>query len=129
MNLFWHRRDLRIEDNAGLYHALKGPDKVLPIFIFDKNILDKLEDPNDARVSFIYNQVKELKATYQKYEGNLEICYGTPEKVLSRLIKKYTPQTIYTNRDYEAYALERDALIAALCIKNGIGFKLSLIHI
>lgn len=129
MNLFWHRRDLRIEDNAGLYHALKGPDKVLPIFIFDKNILDKLEDPNDARVSFIYNQVKELKATYQKYEGNLEICYGTPEKVLSRLIKKYTPQTIYTNRDYEAYALERDALIAALCIKNGIGFKTYKDHV
>ena len=122
MNLFWHRRDLRIEDNAGLYQALKDSDQVQSIFIFDQNILDELENPEDPRVTFIHRQVQNLKQTYQIYGGDLDVQYGKPKEVITKLIKKYSPKRIYTNRDYEGYALDRDAEIAKLCQCQAVTF-------
>ena len=129
MNLFWHRRDLRIEDNAGLYYALKYSETVQPIFIFDQNILSQLEDVQDARVTFIHNQIHQLKEAYQVYGGDLEVHYGNPETIISKLIKKYSPQALYTNRDYESYAIQRDEAIRALCTAKGLEFKSYKDHI
>lgn len=129
MNIFWHRRDLRIDDNAGLYYALRESDKVQPVFIFDKHILDKLEDKKDARVEFIHTQVQLLKELYAASGGDLQVHYGYPEKIIPQLIKKYTPEKIYTNRDYEIYAKERDAKVEEICKKKSVEFKTYKDHV
>ena len=112
MVLFWHRRDLRIHDNAGLYKALKRGDKVKPIFIFDKEILDDLPK-DDQRVLFIHQEITKLKKAYQDLGSDLTIYYGDPIEVFKRIIEKEIPQTthVFTNRDYEPYALNRDKAI------------------
>jgi len=106
--LFWHRRDLRIDDNAGLYKALKSGDKVQAIFIFDKIILDKLP-ANDQRVLFIHQEIAKLKVKYQEFGSDLSVFYGNPLEIIPQLVKKNEISTLFTNRDYEPYALERDA--------------------
>jgi len=123
VNLFWFRRDLRIYDNAGLYHALKGEFPVIPIFIFDKIILDKLENKNDKRVEFIRDTLIEIQDELLKKNTSLEVYYGTPENVFKKLLKEYDVQIVYTNRDYEPYAITRDELIKELLAKKNIGFK------
>lgn len=115
MLFFWFRRDLRIEDNAGLYHALRSGHRVLPVFIFDAHILDELRDRTDARVNFIYETIAGLKAALEKLGSTLLVFYGTPEAVWSSLISRYpNARGIYTNRDYEPYALQRDELVQQL---------------
>lgn len=121
--LFWHRRDLRIYDNAGLYHALKSGLKVLPIFIFDEEILKKLEDRNDARVSFIYQEIAELKTEYEKFGSSLLVKYGKPLEVWNNLIKEFEIAAVFTNRDYEPYAQERDKQIFEFLNARNIPFK------
>ena len=106
--LFWHRRDLRIEDNAGLYKALKSGGKVQPIFIFDKNILEKLPK-NDQRVLFIHQEIARLKSEYQRFGSDLKVFYGAPLEIIPRLVVEHEITSVFTNRDYEPYALERDA--------------------
>jgi deoxyribodipyrimidine photo-lyase len=116
LNIFWFRRDLRLADNSGLYHALKSGVAVLPIFIFDKDILDKLSDKEDKRVNFIHKVIIELKAELEKLGSSLLICYGKPEEILQEIIEKYAENhiisEIYANHDYEPYAKERDTKIA-----------------
>jgi deoxyribodipyrimidine photolyase len=75
--LFWFRRDLRLEDNHGLYKALES-GTTLPVFIFDENILEKLEDRSDARVSFIYREVKKIKDSLEKIGRSLLVVHGDP---------------------------------------------------
>lgn len=123
ITIFWHRRDLRIHDNAGLYHALKSNYSGLPIFIFDRNILDKLEDKADARVSFIYQQLQELKAQYEKLGTTLLVFYGKPEEVWKDILKKYLVKEVYCNRDYEPYAQERDKSVFDFLATKNISFK------
>ncbi|MEJ7820717.1 MAG: deoxyribodipyrimidine photo-lyase, partial [Chitinophagaceae bacterium] len=105
VNIFWFRRDLRLHDNAGLYHALKDKNPVIPIFIFDKNILFKLENKSDRRVKFIYEAIKELQAQLQVIGSSLEVYYDFPEKVFRQLLLKYKIDKVYTNHDYEPYAI------------------------
>ena len=81
INIFWFRRDLRLQDNAGLYHALKSDQPVLPIFIFDKNILDDLADKKDARVEFIHDSLQDIKAKLEEMGSTLLVKYGTPKEV------------------------------------------------
>lgn len=107
INLFWHRRDLRIHDNAGLWKALKNGLNVQPVFIFDSTILSKLP-ANDQRVLFIYREIKKLKIEYQKQGSDLIVRYGNPKDILPKLTADLGVQSVYTNRDYEPYALERD---------------------
>jgi deoxyribodipyrimidine photo-lyase len=117
--IFWHRRDLRFDDNAGLYKALKSGNSVLPIFIFDLNILDKLPK-NDQRVLFIHQYLEKLKFIYQALGSDLAVFYGKPIEIYEKLIKSYPIVQVYTNRDYEPYALERDKEIYDLLQKNNI---------
>lgn len=105
--IFWHRRDLRKHDNAALYKALRSGFEVKPIFIFDKNILDKLPK-NDQRVLFIHRELERLKLEYQALGSDLEIYYGTPVDIWKSIIEKESIGQVYTNRDYEPYALQRD---------------------
>jgi deoxyribodipyrimidine photo-lyase len=123
VNIFWFRRDLRLNDNAGLYHALKELKPVLLLFIFDRNILDELENKKDARVSFIYETVGSLQKQLEKYNTSIEIFYDKPVPVFSSLTEKYSIGTVFTNEDYEPYAGERDSRIKNLLKKSGIEFK------
>ncbi|MEM8585195.1 MAG: deoxyribodipyrimidine photo-lyase [Bacteroidota bacterium] len=114
MTIFWHRRDLRAFDNAGLYEALKAGEPVQPIFIFDREILDKLEDKDDARVSFLHQSVNELNEAYQEHGSALRVYYGKPKELWPQIIDEFNVSAIYTNRDYEPYAQDRDEAIKNL---------------
>lgn len=120
---FWHRRDLRLTDNHGLYQALKSDYKVIPVFIFDRNILDKLEMPKDARVQFIHQEILKIKEELRQFGSDMVIRYGYPEEVWRELIEEYPIGAVYTNRDYEPYARERDESVSSLLQKNGVDFK------
>ncbi|NTV84594.1 MAG: deoxyribodipyrimidine photo-lyase [Bacteroidales bacterium] len=122
LNIFWFRRDLRIEDNTGLYHALKDGLPVLPLFIFDENILSKLEDQSDARVSFIYNEIVRLKITLEKAGSSLLVKYGKPDEIFRDLADKYSPSKVFTNHDYEPYANERDMKVGQILRERQIIF-------
>jgi len=123
MNFFWFRRDLRLEDNAGLYHALREGKPVLPVFIFDTEILEKLDDKDDRRVQFIYETVSDLKEQLQKKGSDLLVCHGRPLEVWTELLKKYKPEHLYTNHDYEPAARKRDAQIKKLCDSQAVVFS------
>ncbi len=120
VTIFWFRRDLRLEDNIGLCNALKSPDPVLPIFIFDTDILGKLK-PDDARVTFIYNTLQQLRQTLkEKHNSSLAIYHGKPLEVYERLVGEFNIKAVYTNHDYEPYANNRDAEVSWLLGKHGI---------
>lgn len=120
VNICWFRRDLRLSDNAALYHSLKSENPVIPVFIFDKIILDKLEDKNDKRVQFIHSAVLEMQQQLVAMNSSLEVFYGTPEDIFTQLISKYKIGKVFTNHDYEPYALEREQLITALLTNHNI---------
>lgn len=123
VNIFWFRRDLRLDDNVGFYNALKSKNPVLPIFIFDKEILDKLPK-EDARVTFIFETLQKMNGTLQKENNSsLALFYGKPGEIYKNLIKKYTIETVFTNRDYEPYASKRDQKITEVLAENNIEFK------
>lgn len=122
MNIFWFRRDLRLEDNAGLYHALKSGNNTQCIFIFDKNILEKLEDRDDARVTFIYEQIERLKKELELLGSSLWVYYSTPKDVFTSIIKEQKINAVYTNHDYESYAQTRDSEIRNILSKSNIKF-------
>ncbi|RYE20798.1 MAG: deoxyribodipyrimidine photo-lyase, partial [Sphingobacteriales bacterium] len=122
VSIFWFRRDLRLNDNAGLYHALKGEHPVVPIFIFDTNILDDLYDKSDKRLDFIHQQIEHIQDTLIKKGSSLHVLHSTPEEGFTELLKHYKIKTVFTNTDYEPYATTRDKHIAALMKKHGADF-------
>ncbi|WP_282043249.1 cryptochrome/photolyase family protein [Winogradskyella flava] len=123
VNIFWFRRDLRLDDNVGFYEALKGDHPVLPIFIFDSEILDKLPK-DDARVTFIHETLQEMRKTLQEKHGSsIAMHHGKPFEIYKQLIEDYDIDTVYTNRDYEPYAKERDNSIEKLLNDNDITFQ------
>jgi deoxyribodipyrimidine photo-lyase len=122
VNIFWFRRDLRLHDNAGLYHALKEKNPVLPIFIFDRNILDELDDKTDKRVAFIHLALQEIQQQLIKLGSTLDVRYGTPVDIYKELLKEYRIEKVFTNHDYEPYAKERDAAIEKLLKEHGAAF-------
>jgi deoxyribodipyrimidine photo-lyase len=123
VNIFWFRRDLRIHDNVGLFHALNSGKPVLPIFIFDTNILDKLNKPEDLRVQFIHQTLDNIDNQLKQIGSGLTIFYGKPDQAFIELESQYNIGVIYTNHDYEPYALKRDNQIQELASQSGIGFK------
>lgn len=123
INIFWFRRDLRLDDNAGLYHALKTNLPVVPIFIFDKKILDDLEDKADHRVEFIHAAISEMQSHLKNMGASLEVYYGFPSDIFSRLLEKYKIEKVFTNNDYEPYAKERDGEISKLLMAAGASFN------
>jgi deoxyribodipyrimidine photo-lyase len=121
--IFWFRRDLRLHDNAGLYHALKENREVIPVFIFDKNILHKLENKDDARVSFIHQEISNMQQKLLEMGSSLHVFYGTPKESFEKLLSENNISKIYTNHDYEPYALQRDDEIKTFLAEKNIEFK------
>jgi deoxyribodipyrimidine photo-lyase len=123
INIFWFRRDLRLNDNTALSKVLLNNNKTLPIFIFDENITDEL-DNDDARISFIYNQLKKIhNSLTDNYNSQLLILKGKPKDVINDLTVKYNIESFYTNDDYEPYSRKRDDKIESLLSNKGIKFK------
>lgn len=122
ISVVWFRRDLRLHDHAALYHALTSSKAVLPLFIFDTEILYKLEDKNDLRVSFIYQAIAKLKTNLENLGSSLLIKQGSPIEVWQQLLQEYQIENVYTNHDYEPYAIERDNNIKQLLQQKGIHF-------
>jgi deoxyribodipyrimidine photo-lyase len=112
VTICWLRRDLRIHDNAALYHALRGEFPVLLLFIFDTNILGDLQDKKDARVTFIYQQLQDIEKELQQKGSSLLIKHAAPEKAWAEVLTEYTVKNVFTNHDYEPYAAERDDALA-----------------
>ncbi len=122
LNIFWFRRDLRLEDNKGFYEALVGGNPVLPIFIFDTEILDKLPR-DDARVTFIFDTLQTMRDDLQDQVGSsIAIYNGKPIDIFQELISEYDIEAVYTNHDYEPYARERDKAINDLLSSQNIDF-------
>ena len=119
MNIFWFRRDLRLFDNTAFLESLKSKGTTLPIFIFDEEILNQLE-PDDARVSFIYDELEKLNFELNKSDSGIQIFKGKPTDIFKKLISEHQITGIYFNRDYEPYALKRDQEISELCSSNDI---------
>src|SRR5689334_19682664 len=113
--VFWFRRDLRLEDNAGLYRALKEHDNVLPIFIFDTEILNKLEDRSDRRVDFIHQALAHLKGQLESLGSSLYIVHDNPVSFFERI----QPKNVFTNLDYEPYARGRDKTVRNILEAKG----------
>lgn len=122
VNIFWFRRDLRLNDNAGLYHALKDKNPVLPLFIFDKNILDALEDRGDGRVEFIHTQLQSLHKQLSCIGSTLDVRYGFPAGIYRQLLQEYSIGKVFANHDYEPYAKLRDGEIKTLLDSHGVSF-------
>jgi deoxyribodipyrimidine photo-lyase len=118
VTIFWLRRDLRLEDNAALYNALTKEGNVLPVFIFDSNILDKLEDKKDKRVEFIWQSLALIKKTLEDAGSSLLVVQGDPID----FYKQVNPKAVYTNHDYEPYAIERDQKIKEILAQKNISF-------
>lgn len=122
LNIFWFRRDLRLDDNCGLFHALRAGKDVLPVFIYDSNILDELPK-DDHRVTFIHDLLIAVDSGLQKHDRHLAVFYGDPEAVFTKLIERHDIATVFTNHDYEPYAAKRDEGISKLLEKHDIGFE------
>lgn len=108
ISIFWFRRDLRLDDNKGLSEALKADEKVIPIFIFDKDILDLLEDKHDRRVDYIHQAVERINNQLHEIGSSFLTFYGIPLDIFKQLQKEYDIQSVYCNRDYEPSAIKRD---------------------
>ena len=128
VNIFWFRRDLRLDDNAGLYYALKESRPLVPVFIFDRNILDELlmddhgESKTDRRVEFIHQALEEMQGDLSRMGATLDVRYGFPLEIFGDLLKDYHIEKVFTNHDYEPYALERDNAIKKLLHDSGASF-------
>lgn len=122
ISICWLRRDLRLEDHAALYHALKSGYPVLAVFIFDPNILDRLENKKDARVDFIHQQLVKLNQQLTEKGSQLLVKFQTPQKAWEEIISDFEIKAVYTNHDYEPYARKRDQQIADFLTQNGIAF-------
>lgn len=129
VSFFWFRRDLRLQDNAGLYHALKGEYPVVPLFIFDREILDELEDRKDARVEFIHDTIRELREELKAMGSSMVVRYGRPLEIWPELLNEYEVGAVYANRDWEPYARERDGKVEGLLKSRDIPFHTYKDHV
>lgn len=120
ISICWLRRDLRLSDNAALYHALKGEFPVLVLFIFDENILHKLADKADARVTFIHQELEKINAEIQKKGSSLLVKHGKSEEIWPAILKEYDVKGVYANHDYEPYARKRDDGLTEFLQSEGI---------
>ncbi len=120
--VFWFRRDLRLEDNSALYSALQEEFPVLSLFIFDEDILNQLPNRRDKRVVFIHQSLEKIWAEFKRYNSSLLVKLGNLKDIFSQLSSDYSIKAVYTNHDYEPYAIERDLIIRNLLAEKNIAF-------
>jgi len=123
VSVFWFRRDLRLDDNRGLFEALNSPFPVLPVFIFDSEITDEL-DKDDARITFIYDSLNKMSIQLGESSSSIYCTKGGPIAVWRELLNKYNVKSVYANEDYEPYAIKRDQEVAQLLHQKDIQFNL-----
>lgn len=126
--IFWFRRDLRLNDNKAFFKALEGAENVLPLFIFDEDILDPLPR-NDHRVEFIHHTLSEMDQLLRKQGSGILVRKGKPFDVFKELLGEYEIDAVYSNADHEPYGMERDEKIRALLASHGNGFYQELDHL
>ncbi len=122
VNIFWMRRDLRLDDNTALFHALKTRENVLPLFIFNSEILVRMTKGADYRINFLYDTLEQLKMELEKIGSTILVTYGRPLDVFKSLIEKYHICSVYCNRDYEPYTNYRDMEVERLLKMNRTEF-------
>lgn len=127
--IFWFRRDLRLDDNTALEHALDTKYPVLPIFIFDTNILAELDEKKDARVEFIHQEILQIKNKLEQHNSSLAIFHDTPKNVFKNLHDQYDIKKVFANKDYEPYAIQRDKEIQKFLSDQKIDLHLFKDHI
>ena len=123
VTIFWFRRDLRLTDNHGLYQALMSSSPVLPVFIFDTDILDGLKSKEDKRVIFIHRAILQLQQQLEGIGSSMYVLHDTPENAFRKLLEEFSIHAVFTNHDYEPYAIDRDARIAQLLNEHDIPFQ------
>ena len=126
--MFWFRRDLRLDDNVGLYHAIKNETKVVSIFIFDIDILNRLPK-EDSRVCFLHQQIEELNQQLAESNKKIHVYHGKPIDIFRKILSANAVHAVYTNRDYEPYSTQRDAEIKALLSENDVTFSTFKDHV
>lgn len=122
VNICWLRRDLRLNDNAALYHALRAKHPVLVVFIYDQNILAKLPDKADARLTFIHHSLAKVNNELKEQGSSLFTAEGYPDVIWKEILDQYNVQAVFANHDYEPYASKRDELIGSLLQEKDIAF-------
>ena len=123
VTVFWFRRDLRVDDNHGFFEALNAGLPVVPVFIFDPEILAQFPNPDDARLTFIHRCLTDLDRDFRKYNSSLQVYFSSPEVVFGRLAAKYSIQSVFTNTDYEPTAIARDRKVEKILQDKGIEFQ------
>ena len=123
VSVFWFRRDLRVEDNNGLFSALNSDYPVLPIFIFDTNIIQELK-PNDTRISFIYERLTWLNNFLRKHSSGIYVIKEKPKNAWKKILNEFDVQEVHFNEDYEPYAIDRDKYIEELITRSEIKFNI-----
>ncbi|MCS4302792.1 deoxyribodipyrimidine photo-lyase [Chryseobacterium sp. BIGb0232] len=123
VNVFWFRRDLRLDDNIGLHHALNAGKNVVPIFIFDTDILNQLQDKKDRRVDYIHQALQRIHSRLKKHNSGLHVYHGDPIDIFKKIAEDFTVDTVFSNRDYEPQAIQRDRQVAELLSKYHIQFR------
>lgn len=123
VNIFWFRRDLRVDDNHGFFEALNAGLPVVPVFIFDPEILAQFPNPDDARLTFIHRCLTDLDHDFRKYNSSLQVYFSSPEVVFGRLAAKYSIQSVFNNTDYEPTAIARDRKVEKILQDKGIEFQ------
>ena len=120
--LCWFRRDLRLHDHAALYHALTQSIEVHCVFVFDIDILDKLNDKQDRRVEFIWHSLLELRERLRQQGSTLRILHGKAQELIVRLAHELDVQAVFCNHDYEPDALLRDMFVERELGTHNIAF-------
>ena len=121
-SIFWLRRDLRLEDNVALSVATRISKEVVLVFVFDTNILDRIKDKNDRRMTAIHNALLDLDRKVRKKGSALVLLHGDPKKEILEFAKRIKASAVFVNRDYEPYAKKRDKAVRTACNNLGIAF-------
>lgn len=127
--VFWFRRDLRLHDNAGLYYALRQPHPVVPLFIFDTDILGRLEDRTDRRVEYIYRALAGVHEQLANKGSGVLVAGGKPVDIFRAILDTWNIAAVVANEDYEPYARRRDSEVSELLQERGSRLVLLKDHV
>jgi deoxyribodipyrimidine photo-lyase len=118
----WFRRDLRVHDNLALYNAAGDFGEVVPVFVFEDCILERLL-PGDMRVAFLLLATGRLDAMLRERGSYLIVVKGRAEHLVPELIRMFQADAVYVNRGYGSRTVKRDNRIKEFCARHGVAFR------